>query len=82
VTAPTGAVGGVHSPASGILELRINASDEGSGLANAEAQLDGAAPAFVRLGSGSCPEHPSLGDPALARHPLLTFQANHLTAFR
>lgn len=58
---PTGAVGGVRSPASGTLELRLYASDQDSGLANAEAQLDGAAPAFVRLGSGSCPEHPSPG---------------------
>jgi hypothetical protein len=58
---PTGAVGGVRSPASGTLELRVYASDEGSGLANAEAQLDGAPPAFVRLGSGSCPERPAPG---------------------
>ena len=60
-TAPTGAVGGVRSPASGMLQLLINASDEGSGLANAEAQLDGAAPVFVRLGSGECPERPAPG---------------------
>jgi hypothetical protein len=60
-TPPTGAVGGVRSPASGTLELRLYASDEGSGLANAEATLDGAPPAFVRLGSGSCPERPAPG---------------------
>jgi hypothetical protein len=60
-TSPRGSVGGVRSPASGILQLRIYASDEGSGLANAEAQLDGAAPAFVRLGSGACPERPTPG---------------------
>jgi hypothetical protein len=51
----------VGSPASGTLELRLYASDSGSGLANAEAQLDGAPPVFVRLGSGSCPERPSSG---------------------
>ena len=60
-TPPTGAVAGVRSPASGTLELRLYASDGGSGLANAEAQLDGVPPVFVRLGSGSCPEHPSPG---------------------
>jgi len=60
-TATTGAVSGVRSPASGTLELRLYASDVGSGLANAEAQLDGVPPVFVRLGSGSCPAHPSPG---------------------
>ncbi len=59
-TPPTGAVGGVRSPASGTLELRLYASDEGAGLANAEATLDGQS-AFVRLGSGACPEHPTPG---------------------
>jgi hypothetical protein len=61
-TAPTGAVGGLRSPASGTLELRLSASDVGWGLANAEASLGGVS-AFVRLGSGSCPEHPSPGGP-------------------
>jgi hypothetical protein len=60
-TPPTGSVSGLRSPAAGALELRIYASDEGSGLANAEAQLDGAPPAFVRLGSGECPERPAPG---------------------
>jgi len=60
-TVPTGAVGGVRSPASGVLDLRLYASDEGSGLANAEAELDGAPPVHVRLGSGECPERPALG---------------------
>ena len=59
-TAPTGAVGGVHSPASGTLELRLYASDGGSGLAGAETTLDGIS-SYVRLGSGSCPEHPAPG---------------------
>ena len=60
-TPPTGSVSGLRSPAAGALELRIYASDEGSGLANAEAQLDGTPPAFVRLGSGECPERPAPG---------------------
>jgi hypothetical protein len=60
---PTGAVAGVHSPAAGILQLRLTAYDSGWGLARAEAQLDGAPPSFVRLGAGECPEHPSPGGP-------------------
>lgn len=40
-TAPTGAVAGVRSPASGTLELRLYATDTGAGLASAEASLDG-----------------------------------------
>jgi len=60
-TPPEGAVGGVHNPASGVLQLRISASDVGSGLASAEATLDGAPPVYVRLGNGSCPEHPAPG---------------------
>ncbi len=50
------------SPASGTLTLSLYASDTGLGLANAEATLDGQS-AFVRLGSGSCPEHPAPGGP-------------------
>lgn len=60
-TPPGGAVGGVRSPASGTLELRINAYDEGAGLAAAEATLDGAPTSYLRLGAGSCPEHPAPG---------------------
>ena len=60
-TPPTGSVGGVRSPASGTLELVLNASDPGSGLAAAEASLDGAPPSFVRLGAGTCPELPAPG---------------------
>jgi len=55
-TAPTGSVGGVRSPASGNLELLLYVSDTGSGLASAEATLDGAPPAVVQL--GACPEPP------------------------
>ena len=62
-TRPTGSVTGLSSPASGTLELFLRASDAGFGLANAEAQLDGSAPTFVRLGSGACPERPSPGGP-------------------
>jgi len=70
-TPPSGAVGGVSSPASGVLKLRIYASDEGSGLAGTEAQLDGAPPVHLRLGSGECPERPALGSepPAGAECP-------------
>lgn len=60
--APTGAVSGVRSPASGTLELSLYASDSGWGLASVEASLEGTT-AFVRLGSGSCPERPLAGDP-------------------
>jgi hypothetical protein len=52
----------VYSPASGTLDLLLSASDSGWGLANAEATLDGQS-AFVRLGSGACPEHPVPGGP-------------------
>jgi hypothetical protein len=60
-TSPGGSVGGVRNPASGTLELRLYAYDVGSGLANAGASLDGGASAFVRLGSGACPERPAPG---------------------
>jgi len=40
-TAPTGAVVGVRSPASGTLQLRLYATDTGAGLASARALLDG-----------------------------------------
>lgn len=58
---PEGAVGGVRSPASGTLQLRVSASDTGAGLAYAEASLDGAPPVRVRLGHGACPEDPVAG---------------------
>ncbi len=61
-TPPSGAVGGVGSPAAGTLQLLLWASDTGLGLANAEASLDEHT-TFVRLGSGACPEHPSGGEP-------------------
>lgn len=57
---PTGTLAGLRASASGTLELQLSASDAGDGLANAEATLDTAS-AFVRLGSGSCPEHPTPG---------------------
>ncbi len=58
---PTGAVEGVRSPLEPgeSLQLLLYANDTGSGLANAEASIDGNTVAFVRLGTGSCPEHPS-----------------------
>jgi hypothetical protein len=61
---PTGAVGGVRSPVEpgATLELLLDASDSGLGLANAEASIEGRTVAFVRLGTGSCPEHPSLSE--------------------
>lgn len=51
---PAGAVGGVHSPASGTLQLAIRASDDGVGLSSATASLDGATPTTVQLGGASC----------------------------
>ena len=40
-TPPQGAVSGLHSPAAGTLDLYLSATDSGSGLAKAEASLDG-----------------------------------------
>jgi hypothetical protein len=58
---PTGAVEGVRSPLEPgeSLQLLLYAYDSGPGLANAEASIDGHTVAFVRLGTGFCPEHPS-----------------------
>ena len=58
---PTGAVEGVRSPLEPgeSLQLLLYAYDPGPGLANAEASIDGQTVAFVRLGTGFCPEHPS-----------------------
>jgi hypothetical protein len=61
-SAPTGAVGGLRSPAKGTLELSLAAHDKGWGLASAEASL-GPHTTFTRLGQGSCPEHPAPGGP-------------------
>jgi hypothetical protein len=62
-TPPDGSVSGVRNPASGTLELRLYASDEGWGLASAEASIDEGVRAFARLGKGSCPEHPTPDEP-------------------
>ena len=35
--------------------VRIDAYDEGSRLASAQASLDGGPPVYVRLGAGACP---------------------------
>jgi hypothetical protein len=58
---PSGAVEGVRGPLEPgeSLQLLLYANDTGLGLANAEASIDGQRVAFVRLGAGSCPEHPS-----------------------
>ncbi len=59
---PSGSVEGVQSPLEPgeALELSLNdVSDVGLGLANAEALIDGHEVAFVRLGSGACPERPA-----------------------
>jgi hypothetical protein len=58
--APTGTLAGLRASASGTLELLLSASDPGAGLAGVEASLDSDA-VFVRLGTGSCPEHPLHG---------------------
>jgi hypothetical protein len=59
---PSGSVEGVRSPLEPeeALELSLNdVSDAGLGLANAEVLIDGHEVAFVRLGSGACPERPA-----------------------
>ncbi|HXB63608.1 MAG TPA: hypothetical protein VNV42_01915 [Solirubrobacteraceae bacterium] len=58
---PTGAVEGVRGPVEPgeSMQLLLYANDTGLGLANAEASIDGHTVAFVRLGAGACPEHPS-----------------------
>ena len=56
---PVGVVDGVQSPVAGTLRVLLDASDLGLGLAGAEASIDEQTSAFVRLGGGSCPEHPS-----------------------
>jgi len=52
-TPPTGLVSGLRSPARGALELSLSAQDPGSGLAGAEASLDGGAAASVQLSGNS-----------------------------
>jgi hypothetical protein len=47
-------VGGVASPAAGTLALSVRASDDGAGLASAEARVDGAVVASVALGGAGC----------------------------
>jgi hypothetical protein len=56
--APRGAVGGVRSPAAGILELSVLANDDGLGLSRAAAALDGEILAAGRFGDGTCVEVP------------------------
>ncbi len=61
-SSPSGSVEGVRSPLEPgeALELSLNdVSDVGLGLANAEVLIDGREVAFVRLGSGACPERPA-----------------------
>ena len=50
---PTGAVGGLRSPASGTLQLLLYASDKGSGLASAVASLDGSPASSATLSGAS-----------------------------
>ncbi|HEX5618005.1 MAG TPA: hypothetical protein VFX51_06270 [Solirubrobacteraceae bacterium] len=56
--APTGAVGGVRSQASGVLTLTVLAVDDGLGLSRAAAALDGVALADAPFGDGTCVEAP------------------------
>lgn len=58
---PAGTISGVQSPVVGgtALHLRLDASDSGLGLADAEVSLDGQTETVVRLGGSSCPEHPA-----------------------
>jgi hypothetical protein len=71
-TPPAGAVGGVQSPidTGGTLNLLLQATDNGAGLAAAEASVDGVASVFVRLGTGSCPERPAANNQALGELPV------------
>jgi hypothetical protein len=52
--APTGGVGGWHSPASGTLALEVLARDRGLGLKRATAYLDGMAVDSAEFGDGTC----------------------------
>jgi hypothetical protein len=56
--APTGAVGGVRSQASGVLTLTVLAVDAGLGLSRAAAALDGVPLADAPFGDGTCVELP------------------------
>jgi hypothetical protein len=52
--APTGSVGGWHSPASGTLRLDVLARDRGLGLKSATAYIDGMAVDAAEFGDGTC----------------------------
>ncbi|HET6550596.1 MAG TPA: hypothetical protein VFG79_19175 [Solirubrobacter sp.] len=52
--APTGSVGGWHSPAGGTLALEVLARDRGLGLKRATAYLDGMAVDSAEFGDGTC----------------------------
>ncbi|WP_445152550.1 hypothetical protein [Baekduia sp. Peel2402] len=54
--APRGAVGGLSSPASGTLALSVRSTDAGSGLASAQARVDGAVVAAADLGGAHAVE--------------------------
>jgi hypothetical protein len=56
--APTGAVGGVRSQASGVMTLTVLAVDDGLGLSRAAAALDGIPLADAPFGDGTCVEAP------------------------
>jgi len=56
--APSGAVGGVRSQATGVLTLTVLAVDDGLGLSRAAAALDGVALADAAFGDGTCVEAP------------------------
>jgi hypothetical protein len=62
--APRGAVGGLQSPASGVLQLGVHATDAGLGLARTSATLDGRPAATTDLGAASCADL-SPADPAI-----------------
>jgi hypothetical protein len=58
VDAPTGAVGGVRSQATGVLTLSVLAVDNGLGLSRAAAAIDGVPLADAAFGDGTCVEAP------------------------
>lgn len=60
-TAPRLAMGGVQSPAAGTLQLYLKASDDGVGLARAQATIDGYAAGGMLLGGPDCTDLTAAG---------------------
>jgi hypothetical protein len=58
---PTGAVGGVRSQASGVMELTVLGRDDGIGLSRTAVTIDGVALDEAPFGDGTCVELPDDG---------------------